>query len=289
LRRAEYVINLPVVVGARGGGPPHLWMGAVVTDHVKLERKGGLLILTLANPDGNRIGFAMLTGLRAALVEMRKPETRAVLVRGEGAVFSLGADVKEFATRPPTELYALMQDYLDILGQFELADVPTLAAVHGICSSGGLELALAFDQLWASAGTEIGFLEARIAVPPLAGGVQRIASRAGRARAFEIATAGQLYEAEQFERWNIVNRVLPGEALQLEAEAFAAKWAAGPTQAFGGVKTLLCEWDRNGVAGADKITIATIAPIMGSRDARAAIAANVARRVHRVPPTSTDG
>jgi enoyl-CoA hydratase/carnithine racemase len=258
---------------------------AAVSDHVKLERKGGLLVLTLANPDGNRIGLGLLTGLRAALVEVRKPVTRAVLVKGEGAVFSYGADVKEFAARPANELFALLQDYIDILGQLEASGVPTLAAVHGVCSSGGLELALAFDQLWAAAGTKIGFLEANIAVPPLAGGVQRIAARAGQARAFEIATAGQLYEVDQFERWNIVNRILPGETLEAEAEAFAAKWAVGPTRAFAGVKTLLREWDRTGVIGADKITIATIAPIMEGRDAKAAIQASMAGRVNQIRPT----
>jgi enoyl-CoA hydratase/carnithine racemase len=65
--------------------------------------------------------------------------------------------------------------------------------------------------------------EPNIATPPLAGGVQRIAARAGRARAFEVTTSGHFYEAEQFERWNIINRVLPFDTLQAEAEAFAAK------------------------------------------------------------------
>jgi enoyl-CoA hydratase/carnithine racemase len=178
-----------------------------------------------------------------------------------------------------------MQEYVDILGQFEASEKPTLAAVHGVCSSGGLELALAFDQIWAAAGTKIGFLEPNIATPPLAGGVQRIAARAGRARAFEVTTSGHLYEAEQFERWNIISRVLPVDTLQAEAEAFAAKWATGPTRAYGGVKALLRAWDRNGVAGADKVTIPTVAPIMASDDAKAAIGTRSAGGDGRVKPT----
>jgi enoyl-CoA hydratase/carnithine racemase len=93
-----------------------------------------------------------------------------------------------------------MHEYVDILGEFEMSEKPTLAAVHGVCSSGALELALAFDQIWAAAGTKVGFLEPNIATPPLAGGVQRVAARAGRARAFEVTTSGHRYEAEQFER-----------------------------------------------------------------------------------------
>jgi enoyl-CoA hydratase/carnithine racemase len=254
-----------------------------VTGHVKIKHKEGLLVLTLANPDGNRIGFGVLEGLRDALVELKRAETRAVLLRGDWPVFSYGADLKEFVTRPPAELLPLMQEYVDILGQFEASGKPTLAAVHGVCSSGGLELALAFDQIWAAAGTKIGFLEPNIATPPLAGGVQRIAARAGRARAFEVTTSGNWYDAEQFERWNIVNRVLPIDALQAEAEAFATKWSNGPTLAYGGVKTLLRAWDRHGVAGADKITIATVAPIMASEDAKVAIEAHSIRS--RVKPT----
>jgi enoyl-CoA hydratase/carnithine racemase len=49
-----------------------------------------------------------------------------------------------------------MHEYVDILGEFEMSEKPTLAAVHGVCSSGGLELALAFDQIWAAAGTKVG-------------------------------------------------------------------------------------------------------------------------------------
>jgi enoyl-CoA hydratase/carnithine racemase len=256
-----------------------------VTEHVKLERKDGLLVLTLANPDGNRIGLGVLAGLRAALVELERPETRAVLLKGEGPVFSYGADLKEFITRPPAELFALMQEYLDILGQFETSEKPTIAAVHGVCSSGGLELALAFDQIWAAAGTKIGFLEPNIATPPLAGGVQRIAARAGRARAFEVTTSGHFYEAEQFERWNIINRVLPFDTLLAEAETFATKWSTGPTRAYGGVKSLLRAWDRQGVAGADKVTIATVTPIIASDDAKTAIKVHGSRGENRVKLT----
>ena len=102
-----------------------------MTGHVKLERKG-LLVLTLANPDGNRIGLGVLEGLRAAVIELARPEICAVLLRGEGPVFSYGADLKLFVTRPPAELLRLMQEYVDLLGQFEASGKPMLAAVHGV-------------------------------------------------------------------------------------------------------------------------------------------------------------
>jgi enoyl-CoA hydratase/carnithine racemase len=55
--------------------------------------KDGLLIVTLANPDGNRMNRAVLRGLQEALIQAKKPDVRAVLLKAEGAVFSLGSDV----------------------------------------------------------------------------------------------------------------------------------------------------------------------------------------------------
>jgi enoyl-CoA hydratase/carnithine racemase len=137
----------------------------------------------------------------------------------------------------------------------EAVPKPTIAAVHGVCSSGGLELALGFEYLWAAVGTKIGFLEPMLAIPPLAGGVQRIAARAGSARAM----------------WNIVNRIVPADSLHREAEAFAERLAEGPTRAYGAIKAMLRVYEQDGIPGADRITIQTVAPLLDSSDAKAAI------------------
>ena len=246
----------------------------MTTDVLKLEVKAGLATLTLANLDKNRLNRAVLDGLRAALPRIRQNDVRAVLMKGEGPVFSFGADVKElFVDTSRQDLSRLLIEYLDFIGAVEALPKPTIAAVHGVCSSGGLELALAFDYLWATAGTKIGFMETTLAIPPLAGGVQRIAARAGSARAMEIASAGRMYDAEAFERWNIVNRVVPVDSLHGEAEAFALKLATGPTRAFAAVKSLLRAYERAAVLEADKITVATVMPLMDSNDAVAAVSA----------------
>jgi enoyl-CoA hydratase/carnithine racemase len=132
-------------------------------------------------------------------------------------------------------------------------------------------------NLWAAEGTRIGFLEPLIAILPLAGGVQRVAARVGFARAFEIASSGTLYAAANFERWNIVNRVLAGNQLQAEAEAFACKLAAGPTLTYGGIKTLLRAWIRGGIRDAGGVTVTTVTPVIASEHARATIATYLKR------------
>jgi enoyl-CoA hydratase/carnithine racemase len=159
-------------------------------DQVRLEFRGKLAILALANPDGNRMNTAVLNGLRSALPQIRTSGATALLAIGDGSVFSYGADVAEMLTQPPEKALPIVADYMAVIAEIEAMPIPTIAAVHGVCSSGGLEFALAFDQLCAAAGTKIGFLEPLIFIPPLAGGIQRIAARAGRSRALEVTTAG---------------------------------------------------------------------------------------------------
>lgn len=243
----------------------------MANEQLTLEVKSGLAVLTLANPDMNRLSLAVLDGLNTAAPRLRGDDVRAVLLKAEGAAFSYGADVKAlFVDATRSELQRQLERYLDFIAEIEALPKPTIAAVHGVCSSGGLELALAFDYLWAAAGTKIGFKEPTLGIAPLAGGVQRIASRAGRVRAMEIATLGNMYDAEIFERWNIVNRVLPPETLHTEAEAFGLKLAAGPTRAFGAIKSLINAHEV-GVAAADKITVRTVMPLMDSQDATTAV------------------
>lgn len=257
------------------------------TDQVLSARKDGLLIITLANPDGNRMNRTVLRGLQDALTQARKPDVRAVLVRAEGTVFSLGADVREMLSQPGDAMLAAIREYIELIQAIEALPLPTIAAVHGVCSSGGLEFALAFDHLWAAAGTKIGFLEPLLAIFPLAGGVQRVASRTGRTRAFEIATAGALFDVETFEKWNIVNRVLAADDFASESEAFATRLAAGPSKTYDAVKAILRTWEKEGVTAADRTTLEMVGPIMASNDASAAIKSFVENGPSRSPRVFT--
>jgi len=253
------------------------------TEQVRTVREDGLLIVTLANPDGNRMNRAVLRGLQEAVAQARKPDVRAVLVRAEGTVFSLGADVHEMLSEPGDAMVSVIREYIDLIQAIEALPLPTIAAVHGVCSSGGLEFGLAFDHLWAAAGTKIGFLEPLLGIFPLAGGVQRVASRAGRARAFEITTAGALYDVETFEKWNIVNRVFAADAFVSESEAFATRLASGPTKAYDAVKAVLRTWENEGETAADQATLKMVGPVMTSNDATAAIKSFIANGPSRSP------
>ena len=238
----------------------------------RLDRDGALGIITLDNPPLNTIGDELIADLLAALAQIEgSPGLRALLIRGEGKVFSAGADVNVFAGREPGELRPLIASFLDLGRRVEQLPIPTLAALHGTAQAGGFELALFCDLVWAAEGTMLGLPETRIGIVPLAGGIERVAARAGLGRAKAIALGGELYTAEQFAAWGVIDRALPADELHAEAERFGRQLADGPTRAFAVVKELAEAYLRGGVAGADALLLDRAVALFDSEDAREGI------------------
>ena len=103
------------------------------------------------------------------------------------------------------------EDFPSLVGpvkRLEALEMPTLALCHGLCLTAGLEVALGCDMIWAAESARFGLVERVVGLTPGAGGTQRIAERAGPARAREFVMTGRLYDAATLERWNVVNRVL---------------------------------------------------------------------------------
>jgi enoyl-CoA hydratase/carnithine racemase len=236
---------------------------------VRLDHDGGLAVLTLANPPLNQISEQVIDDLVAAVESVAATHgIRALLVRGEGDVFSAGADVRLFTGRGAAEVRPLIELFLELGRRVEGLPFPTLAAVHGTCMAGGLELALFCDLLWAAEGTSIGLPETRLGIVPLAGGVERVAARAGLGRARAIALSGNLFPAEQLEAWGVVDRVLPVDQLQAEAEKFARRLAAGPSRSFAVVKQLIAAYNEGGIAAADERLLEDAVGLFDTDDAR---------------------
>ena len=238
----------------------------------RLEQEGGLAVLTLANPPLNQISEQVVDDLVEVVAALESADdVRALLVRGEGDVFSAGADVALFAGRSAAEMRPLIERFLDLGRRVEALPFPTLAAVHGMCVAGGLELVLFLDLIWAAEGTNLGLLETRLGIVPLAGGIERVAARAGLGRARAIALSGNLFPAEQFEAWGVVDRVLPAEELHPQAEKFARRLAAGPTRAFAAVKQFSAAYIDGGVAAADERLLEDAVGLFDTEDAHHAI------------------
>ena len=238
---------------------------------VRFETSDALGLLTLANPPLNLFDQELIEDLRTAVGQARQHPLRALLVRADGKNFSGGADVAIFKGKTANEARARFTSHLRTIADLEELPFPTIAAVQGACMAAGLELALACDLIWAASSARFGQVEASIGTTTLLGGVQRLAERAGPSRAREIIYTADQYDAATFERWNIVNRVVPDDNLETETRAFAERLASGATLAFAAGKKIVRAYLERGIRAADTL-IGEIAPaLFETTDMRAGV------------------
>lgn len=233
---------------------------------------GPLGIVTLKSPPMNLIGDELVSDLIETIARVEQAKgLRALLMKGSGDVFSAGADVNLFAGRSADDMRPLIASFLDLGTRFEALPFPTLAAVHGTCMAGGFELALFCDLIWAAEGTVMGLPESSLGIVPLAGGIERVAARAGVGRARTIAIGGGLHSAEDFASWGMIDRVLPGGELLEKAERFARRLAEGPTLAYAAIKQIAGAYLTGGMRGADALLLDTAVGLFDTADAQAGI------------------
>ena len=108
---------------------------------------------------------------------------RALVVRAEGDVFTGGVDVHVFDDKTPDQAAALFRDLIAIVHKLEAFPFPTIASVQGLCLTAGLELALGCDLLSGRRGREVRAGRAGRRPDARDGRTQRMAERAGPARA----------------------------------------------------------------------------------------------------------
>jgi enoyl-CoA hydratase len=228
--------------------------------------------LVLDAPPLNLVGPVMLDDLEAAIGHALQARPRALIFRAAGDVFSAGADVHVFQELDAESAQLFTQRLMSFTHAVEDLECPTLAVAHGLCLTVGLELSLACDLLWAGEGVQFRLVEAVVGITPLMGGTQRMAERAGTARAREFVMTGGLYTAETLHDWGVVNRVLPAEELLEKSRRFAARLASGPTLAHVATKRIVRAATDHGTRGADARTAELTSHLFESADAKNAVA-----------------
>jgi len=239
---------------------------------VRLERDGHVAVAVLDDPPLNLFRTRTFERLREIRDEVADSDARAFVFRADGDIFTGGVDVSTFAAvEDSAEGRELAQQGISDLACFERLPIPTLSLVQGLCLTAGLEASLGCDMIWAAEGARFGLVERVVGLTPFGGGVQRMAERAGPARAREFVMTGGLYPAEKMLEWGVVNRVLDGEGLLEKGMKFAHELAAGPTVAHGATKQIIRAYLDGGVEAADKITPDTAAPLFDTEDLKAAV------------------
>lgn len=244
--------------------------------HVRYERDGEVGEIVLGSPPLNLFGEGLMADLRTAVDQVMADRPRALIIRAEGKVFTAGVDVEVFSGLDRAAADELTGRLLALAHDVEDLPFPTLAVVHGLCLTAGLELSLACDLLWAADDARFGLVEKVVGITPLMGGTQRMAERAGSARAREFVMTGDLYPATVLESWGVVNRVLPAGELLEGARGFAAGLAAGPTVAHAATKAIVRAQADHGTRGADDRTAALTSHLFETEDSRNAVASFLA-------------
>ena len=242
-----------------------------MSERARYERDGDLGVITIDDPPLNLFGRELTEAVTAALDSAASDSPRALIIRAEGNVFTGGADVNVFHGLSEAEAREFTAELLTVTHKVEDLPFPTLAVVHGLCLTAGFELSLACDMIWAAESAQFGLVEIVVGLTPLMGGTQRVAERAGPARARELVMSGGLYPAATLERWNVVNRVVADGELAGKATKFGHRLASGPTVANAATKRIVRAQTDEGTRGADARTAVIGSPLFETDDLKEAV------------------
>jgi enoyl-CoA hydratase len=239
---------------------------------IEIEHDGPLTVLSINSPPLNLFDDELMGELADAVDGLVAEPPRGLLVRAEGRVVSGGVDVHVFDGLSPEQASAMWVRLLDLVHRVEELPLPTVFAAHALCLTAAFELSLGCDLLLAAESARFGLVETVVGLTPAMGGTQRLAERAGPARAREFVMTGELYEARTLERWNVVNRVLPDEGFDQAARAFALRLAEGPTKAHAATKAIVrAALQEGGARGADRRVPELAGDLFATEDLRAAV------------------
>jgi enoyl-CoA hydratase len=239
---------------------------------VHLDHDGPLAVITLDSPPLNLFDAELVAALHAVVTSVAASDARALLIQATGRAVSAGVDVQTFATLTPESGAALWREWFAMIHAIEDLPMPTVFAAHGLCLTAAFEVSLACDLLLAAESARFGLVEIVVGLTPSMGGPQRLASRAGPARARELIYSGELYGAATLERWNVVNRVLPDDGFAEAARSFALRLANGPTRAHAATKAIVAATLAGGPRAADEITPEVSGALFATEDLRNAVA-----------------
>jgi enoyl-CoA hydratase len=202
-----------------------------MAEFILTEQDGAVAVVTIDHPPVNALSAPLLDELEAEVERLDAAEgVRAVVLRGAGErAFVAGADISEF----PSLRAAADEAHeggsargIQKLGQrMDAAGTPFVAAIHGFCLGGGLELAMCCDIRVAAEEAQLGQPEIKLGLIPGGGGTQRLPRLVGLGRAQLLNMTGEFVDARTAYEWGLVEKVVPLEEL-LEAALGIARTIA---------------------------------------------------------------
>jgi 2-(1,2-epoxy-1,2-dihydrophenyl)acetyl-CoA isomerase len=253
---------------------------------LRLATDGAVATLTLDRPDAlNALTIALKEELLAAFAAVAADDTvRAVVLTGAGRAFCAGQDLRERLEpdAPPLETEIRVR-YNPLIRAMRALPKPIVGAINGVAAGAGASLAFACDIRIAAEGASFLLAFGRVGLIPDSGATWLLPRLIGGAKAAELALTAEPLAALDAERFGLIARVVPAEALLGEAHALATRLAAGAPRALALTKAALDgSWD----ASLDD-QLASEAVLQGIAGSTADHAEGIAAFLERRPPRFT--
>jgi enoyl-CoA hydratase/carnithine racemase len=223
----------------------------------KIEKEGNVTWLILNRPEKRNSMtwefFTELAELFGALDD--DPEVRAIVIRAEGKMFTAGLDLVASSSllgdgsAPYREwLRKKIHGLQEGMNAIERCRKPVIAAVHGSCIGGGVDLLSACDIRLATADAVFSIRETRLGIVADVGTLQRLPTIIGHGWCRELALTGRDFTAEEALKMGFITHLCPDrEALLREAKRLAEEIAGLPPLAVQGVKDTILHGRDNGI------------------------------------------
>jgi len=222
-----------------------------MTDQLKFSVDNGIGRIVLNRPERmNAFTFEMIDAWRAAIEECRRDDAvKVVIVTGAGAAFCSGGDIVEMGDRLEQTPEQRKAELFDRIERIPLAledlDKPVIAAVNGVATGAGMDMALMCDLRYAAQGARFAETYVNVGLVPGAGGAHFLPRLVGVSKALELFWTGDFIDAEEAMRIGIVNKVFPDADLMTQVEKIARKIAKAPPLTLRMVKRAIYQGMRN--------------------------------------------
>ena len=186
--------------------------------------------MTLNRPEKlNALSYELVRQLRAELTRVAEDDdVKVVVLTGAGRAFSAGYDLSEEAdsrVEGADRWRRILAEDVELTLELWALPKPTIAAVHGWCLAGGCELAMACDLIVAAEDAHFGEPEIRYGSGPV---TLLMPFLLGQKKTNELLFTGDAIDAVEAERIGLVNRVVPGDAVEDAVEELVRKIAPTP-------------------------------------------------------------
>jgi len=222
-----------------------------MTEQLKFSIAEGIARIVLDRPERmNAFTFDMIDAWTAALARCRTDDNvKVVVVTGTGAAFCSGGDIVEMGERlehtPEQRKNELFHRIERIPLALEDLDRPVIAAVNGVATGAGMDMALMCDLRYAAQSARFAETYVKVGLVPGAGGAHFLPRLVGTAKALELFLTGDFIDAQEALRIGLVNKVFADATLTEEVDNIARRMAAAPALTLRMTKRAIYQGMRN--------------------------------------------